>query len=655
MEQSIVHLGKSQPGKPLSKSNGSKLADISLGAPMISISSIPSAIEENDASALESEILDTLNRDEAENSVMQRILLSFLWHSIIHKSEDCIRLIIKHLQTFDDDESIGGRNILHRVVIRIGQIRFGKTGSEKNDTHYTIPAEPPSDLHENEIQRVDDENSMKKQRNEYVEEPDFNFLLKVLSCHQSHFLFARDSHGRNTLHYAVLYGLSSICQQLIEKMKICSTSETKSMIASPKWQDSDGYTPFQLALIHGHVECASVIVRSSTISIDDIWKMPLVLKICTKLNLLESLKLLLEIGVDPTVCDENGESILQVAARFGHRECTATLLDTSQMSSMIDYQDNLLSSTALINACRFGHIQIVELLVCAGANAGICDALGWSAKEHAAFRGYHSIVECLENANDTNNRVNYVTEKKSRTNFAIDQESNGVNTSASRDFLAPSPPISNPSSPVILATSSTKGSKTKSDLVATPSNNQSFIIVTLGTMNPSKAIGAVVFDPILTADAHIMHLDSTLSLVVSANGAEDTKPVSFDLPVFDDARAEPIIFSAVDLTKVKLIFDIIPTAGNSKGRPIGRGVALLASVGHQQSESGLKKGSLQGDHCIALIGINTFDIVGSVNFNLRIVTPFSYPEKPPIFSCEPDISRWTDRKSTMIIGHRGIY
>lgn len=655
MEQSIVHMSRSRPGKSSMKMNSSSLSEISLGAPMISMSSIPSAIGENNASALESEILGALNKYETEISVIQNILLSFLWHSIIHKSESCIILVMQYLQTFDDDDSIGGRNIFHRVVIRIGQLRFGNIGSDENDADYTTPAEPPSDLHESGMQRVDDGNSMTKQRNKYIEERDFNILLEALPCHQSHFLFACDSHGRNTLHFAALYGLSDICQQLIERMKICGTIEITSMISSPKWQDSDGYTPFQLALIHGHVDCASIIVRSNTISNDDVMKMALVLRICTKLNHLESLKLLLEIGVDPTICDENGESILQAAARFGHRECTATLLETPQMRSMINYQDDLLSSTALIDACRSGHIRIVELLARAGANAEICDALGWSAKEHAAFRGYHGIVECLENTNITVNRFNHVTEKNSRTDSTINQETIEANKSTSKDFLAPSPPISNPSSPVILANSSSKGSKTRSDLVAPASNNQSIIIVTLGTMNPSKAIGAVMFDPIPTADAHLMHLDSTLSLVVSANGADDTKPVSFDLPVFDDARAEPILFSAVDLAKVKLIFDVVPTVGSNKGRPIGRGVALLASVGHQQNENGLKKGSLQGDHCTALIGINTFDIIGSVNFNLRIVAPFSCPEKLPISTCEPGISRWIDHKSTMIIGHRGIF
>ena len=649
VDQSIVSVSGSRPGKPLASLSSSNLPDISLGAPMISINNIPSAIEQNDASALESEILDILKRNDAESSDIQRILLSFLWHSVNHRSENCIRSVIKYLHTFDDDESIGGRNIFHRVVIRIGQIRLGKTDSEQHNIDYQIPAEPPSDIHKSQIHRMGDKNSLKKQRDNYMEEPDFTFLLSALPGHQSHFLFTRDSHGRNTLHYAVLYRLSGICQQLIERMQNGGIIETTSMISSPKWQDSDGYTPFQLALLHGYVDCASVMVRINKVSTDDIRKMAQVLRLCTKLNHPKSLKLLLEIGVDPTVCDKNGETLLQAAARFGHHECIAALLEVSQISSMIDHQDNLLSSTALINASRSGHIRIVELLVRAGAHTGICDALGWSANEHAAFRGYHKILECLEETNNT-----MPTEKVVRLNSVINRESNEANKSASRDLLAPSPPISNPSSPVILAASSTKGSKIRSDIITTAPNNQSIIIVTLGTLNPSKAIGAVAFDPILTSDAHVMHLDSTLSLVVSANGADDTKPISFDLPVFDDARAEPIIFSALDLSKVKLIFDIVPTVGSSKGRPIGRGVALLASVG-QQNESGLKKGNLQGDHCIALIGINTFDIIGSVNFNLRIVTPFSSPEMPPISTCEPDTSRWTDHKSTMIIGHRGMY
>ena len=280
-----------------------------------------------------------------------------------------------------------------------------------------------------------------------IEEPDFTTLLNTLQCHQSQALYARDSHLRNTLHYAALYGLSNICQHLLEILRSCTTEEAESVVSSTRWQDLDGYTPFQLALIHGYVDCAKVILRSSKSSFEGIKKMPQVLRICTMLNHIQSLRLLLEVGIDPIACDENGESLLHLAARLGHQECVAALLERPQVGGVVDYQDHLLRSTALIEACRSGHIQAVELLLCAGADTKIRDALGWSAKEHAAFRGYHFIVERLEESDIKGDRSDRITQKPPGLSPALFRESDEAEISPSREFLAPSPPISNPSSP----------------------------------------------------------------------------------------------------------------------------------------------------------------------------------------------------------------
>ena len=652
VERSIVQLSATRTVKPPPISKNPNLPDITLGAPMILINSINETIEQDDVSALGTALRSLCEENEAQGLIVHKALLAGLWHAVEHGSFTCMKFLLGRLDNFEDDESNGGRNIFHRAVIRVGQIRLERSSVKRCDSSHMVPAEPPLDIHGSPKSRAGDGVDL-KESNKQDEEPNFTTLLQALKCHQVEALFLRDSHRRNTLHHAALYGLSDICQQLLEMLRACTAMGAASAVSDAEWQDLDGYTPFQLALIHGFADSARAILQSSKVVTEDVKEMPQVVRICTMLNHIESLKLLLEVGADPTACDDNDESLFHLAARLGHHKCLLVLLEKSQAGDIIDHQDNLLRSTALIEACRSGHSRVVELLIHAGADVRTLDALGWTAKEHAAFRGYHDIVKCLEESDSKFERSDNFTKNALGLKAAHDQDPDEAEILSSRDLLAPSPSVSNPSSPVILPGSSSKGSKTGSGSFTTVSKSQNIIIVTLGTMNPSKALGAVTFDPIRTADAHATQLDSTLSLVISASGADCAEPASFDLPVFDDARAEPIIFSTTDLTKVKLMFDIIPTVGSSKSRPIGRGVALLSNVGHQQSDSGLKKGNLQGDHCIALIGINSFDVIGSVNFNLRIVTPFSCPEMSPAIAYESEVSKWIEHKSTMIIGHRG--
>ena len=58
--------------------------------------------------------------------------------------------------------------------------------------------------------------------------------------------------------------------------------------------------------------------------------------------------------------------------------------------------------TPLFIACVEGHLSIVKLLIEAGANQHKLDCFGWTAKEHAAFRGYLQIAVllCSSEVND---------------------------------------------------------------------------------------------------------------------------------------------------------------------------------------------------------------------------------------------------------------
>ena len=67
-----------------------------------------------------------------------------------------------------------------------------------------------------------------------------------------------------------------------------------------------------------------------------------------------------------------------------------------------DFDPSVRGWTPLFIACVEGHLNIVKLLIKAGANQHKLDCFGWTAKEHASFRGHLEIAAllCSSEVND---------------------------------------------------------------------------------------------------------------------------------------------------------------------------------------------------------------------------------------------------------------
>lgn len=123
------------------------------------------------------------------------------------------------------------------------------------------------------------------------------------------------------------------------------------------------------------------------------------------------------------------------------------------------------------------------------------------------------------------------------------------------------------------------------------------VLVSLGSMDIRKDTPAVKLDDIPLADAHATQLDTALSVVVNASGATG-EPTVIDLPIQENIATEPITFMTSDVTKVKLLFDIIPTYAGNQERVVGRAVALLSTI---KTSIGSKRISLQGDMKVPIV------------------------------------------------------
>jgi hypothetical protein len=88
---------------------------------------------------------------------------------------------------------------------------------------------------------------------------------------------------------------------------------------------------------------------------------------------------------------EDRFSALMLAARAGHREVAALLLDNGAKPNL----QNAWGATALMLAAHQSRIDLVELLLARGAEAGLHDTEGWTALVWASRNGHTSIARLL--------------------------------------------------------------------------------------------------------------------------------------------------------------------------------------------------------------------------------------------------------------------
>lgn len=86
-----------------------------------------------------------------------------------------------------------------------------------------------------------------------------------------------------------------------------------------------------------------------------------------------------------------GTTPLTIAARFGHSEIVKLLLKAHASVNIKSKDDN----TALILAARFGHTKTVQILLCFGADTTLKDAHGETALEAALSIGNQEIIQLL--------------------------------------------------------------------------------------------------------------------------------------------------------------------------------------------------------------------------------------------------------------------
>ena len=631
-----------------SGSSGSlrRIASVSkLNISSTSIDAMEHAVKIDSPAKLD-ELLRATLASAAEDS-KDNLRLDLLQRAIMHRSTNCITYLLQQVPLIDQEDDMNKRNCLHKLVISMGRARAmemsggteGVARIPKNIAYINAAEAPVRDAGAFNVEERDpDEGLGKDERAEQL----LTFILDNLTSGQRAAILTKDIYGRMPLHYAAQYGLVAVSQTLMKYMQDWDYFDVSDGLDSALWQDTDGCAPFHLAVIKGHYRTAKALLHvddqhqftNHQLTSKHVEQSGASLALATKSNYFKIVRLLVDAGVNINYQDAGGETALHVAARLGHEECALMLIQGSEDQRInIELAENTYGWTPLFIACVDGHLNVVKMLIERGADARKPDISGWLPQEHAALRGHLDIARFLAafsppREQPSPNIVGQEAAARLKATSLADRRSNGV----SKEHITNGRHIE----PV-------------KEFGHRYLQNESMVNVSLGTIDErkSKEKPPVALENIELTDAHATQLDTALSLMVSASGAEGEASL-IDLPIQENISTSPFSFTTKDATKVKIFFDLVPTyAGDPEkpGRRIARGVALLSSI---KPSIGSARMSLQGDLSVPLVSAATLDVIGTVNFNFLIIKPFVHPN----MSISEDRTYWK-KSSTMVIGHRG--
>ncbi|KAK6357238.1 Glycerophosphocholine phosphodiesterase [Orbilia javanica] len=545
------------------------------------------AIRKDEISILE-EILKVL-LPESRGILTNALIFALLDLSLSFGALDCVRHLLSKVDSLHLPEC---RNILHRFVSRLG--RRKSLGSSIQISHQ------------------DAEDSTK----------DIAGLIEIITLFPGT-LLEKDLFGNLPLHHAARYGMLGACQKIMARMQECDQLDRKIPFNDVLLRNHDGDTPLHLAVVYGHItvtegllrwhrldRCADPPAEGGTQGND----LSFLLGIAIRTNNPEIFQLLVVSPVDFSCRFRNGETIFHIAARSADEVWVKLLIDHSpQPQTNIEIPDKVLGWTPLIVAAVSNHILVVEALLSAGVDSETVDILGWTAKDHAAFRGNIKVAEKL--------------------NLLSTIASSSLDTVP---FQAD------------LGDVSRKLSTPYQESPAT----RSTIFVTLGSFDTKKkAIPVDMYrdSPQVFSKFSSSHLDTKFALRVRAIGANDLS-YNIQLPILDDMTNKPWRFSAKRPFDVKIVFDILQPVCmlDEEGIVIGSAVGLLKGL---QLGDGVveKRESLVRDFTIPIQETKSLRFLGCITFSVLIVLPFPHSVLKPNVSWDS----WSGTGSAMVIGHRG--
>ncbi|PGH05743.1 hypothetical protein AJ80_08300 [Polytolypa hystricis UAMH7299] len=417
-----------------------------------------------------------------------------------------------------------------------------------------------------------------------------------------------DSLGRVSLHYAAMYGLSPFCEMILKCLRIKdyepSIAENAILL-----RDSAGYTPLHYTVINGYSSITKLFLevlgkQPRDAAVGDLERLlEELLIIAIRYQHDDIVSLLVQIDIRHTT--KFGYTPLYSAVQIGRADYVDILLAESATNAIIDGQEPVNGWTPLIIGCIQGHLEIVNRLLEAGANQETKDNSGWTAQEHATFRGHLEVAASLE---------------------SLGMESH----------------IGGP------ASSATVSKEVKYSFCP----KQHYLIVNLGGMQERKPVVAVALRDCLSDYKNCVPRRVEYSIEVSS--PEGTKPlVSLPLPILENTVNEPLVIPVKNISDSQLIFSIHRYASLAEPSAIpvvelvGKGIAL---PGKQKDFCGDGREPMLREYAVHILDTKHLGCIGTVTFTCLIVKPFRFTDV-----VAPSITYPRVRDSSVqLVGHRGL-
>lgn len=655
--------------------------------------------------------------------ISTRVLVNLLNKSALIQSFKCVDALLEVIPSLRDPTDINVRNFFHHHVIALGK-NHRKIVESKNDD-----SDASGDMTQNNVNGLDNLNALLHENTslEAAAPPYYTsklvgafgpdgvnsndspasliYILNKLPAHLRPCLLQRDNYKRTPLHYSSQYGLVEVTKIIIENLKEWGAWNPDVPIDDiSNWGDSERLTPLHLAVLGSHPLTATTLL--SYMNPSKMVSSPQLLHLATRLNSAPLIEALLSAsGFDVNYRDEETfETPLYVASKLNLLDAASCLLKNGANTEI---REKLFGWSPIFVAAAEGFGEMVQLLVDNGAEYVVFDESGWTPMEHAALRGHLNItrmVKITEHPEVTNPRVPVSGDIVGEVEKVVDepQFSTSVIASSSQSYDG--------NSSINHVSSSNSGTLTQRDLLQSSrsgqslhnkphvnelprpvksfghsylSENESIILITLGSNDTRETSPAVTLNNVPVTKVSSTELDTALSLVISCSNDLNDTPILIDLPL--DANLDRVSFKvpySQDSPHV-VYFDIVPTYSSvstndvypreehytttdSLGRShsslssnmslaketrspkvLGRAVALLNKTG---ASVGVNRRSLNDSVTLPIIASETLDVLGTVSFEYMMVSPFKHPK----MSLGRTETYWKSLVSTRVIGHRGL-
>lgn len=319
------------------------------------------------------------------------------------------------------------------------------------------------------------------------------------------------------------------------------------------------------------------------------------------------------------------------AAQDGHENAVRAILDsTAGGQDLLNLAETVNGWTPLFIACINDHLNIVKLLLEAGAEQGMCDLAGWTEREHAVYRGHMKVAEMLaaHEAGDYRDPAS-----SSVLQIGLVRPGKSLKCALHSRTRISSRLVPPEMTPICRWTQ----------------DDSSHLLVTLGPSNSRSNLEPVEIIERSSHDTISMKRETTFGLRIKVGGTNTVPAHCIGLPMPGNMINKPFQFAVKDSDNINLVVEVFRKDYRSDEsiQVIGTGIALLKSL-----RQGLAPNheSLIRDFTIPILENGSMTYIGSVTLNVLLVTPFRPLSAPPRAS--PGF--WTKDGSTQIVGHRGF-